>query len=131
SGPGWGDEDEPEDESRQNLQTETGDHGLAGGLETVDLADHVAEDVGEGEQERAAVGDDGAEADDLRGRDVRDDEHRAEHGEEDPVVTSAGGREGGQPRGGGGGRRVAAATRLSRLALRRAGPALRTLLRQR
>src|SRR5699024_5902227 len=110
---------------------ETGDHGLAGGLETVDLADHGAEDVGEGEQERAGVGDDGAEADDLRGRDVRYEEHRAAPGEEDRVVTSAGGRDGGPPRRGGGGAPVAAATRLSRLALRRAGPALRPLLRQR
>ena len=58
--------------------------GLA---EPVHLAQHVAEDVGEREQERAAVGDDRAELDQLRRADVGDQQQAAEQHDDEVVVA--------------------------------------------
>ena len=69
----------------EHRQREPGDDRAAGGLEAVDLRDDVAEDVREGEQEEAAVGDERAEGHALGGADVgqdHDDGHEGQHGRE-------------------------------------------------
>ena len=74
-----------EGDDREDGDAKAGEHGAAGRLETVDLGEDVADDVGEWEEEERAVGKQRPQRHALLRGDVGDEEHRAEDGEQDRV----------------------------------------------
>ena len=76
----------PERQRGQDVHREPEDDGPSGGLEAVHLGQHVADHVGQREDDEPAVGDDRPECDALGGGHVGDDHQRREDRDEDRIV---------------------------------------------
>jgi hypothetical protein len=79
----------PQHQHRERLHGEADEHRAACGAEAVHLAEHVADDVGQGKDEEAAVGEQRPERHALGGRDVGDEDQSREDGDQCGVVGRA------------------------------------------
>ena len=78
----------PECQCCKAIHDESEQNGPPGCGESVDLGQHVADDVGEREDDEPAVGDDGSESHTFGGGDIGDDHQRGEHRDQNRVVAA-------------------------------------------